>query len=119
MSFAVDDLRFVYDAPPSWRSGGKQLLHGSEYTTMENNNNFANNPRKLEWDIDTKRPILCDLQTRFIVEGEFQYKAADAAAWAPCPLGESANCMVAPNWWGRCFTFCNHSKICVCVKTAT
>ena len=101
----VDDLRFVYNAEPSWRSGSKQILHGTEYTTMENNNNFTTNPNKLEWDIDTKRPVLCDLQTRFAVEGEFQCKAAAENNWVACEPAESADVMVVPNWWGRCFIF--------------
>lgn len=97
-SVHVDDLRFVYDSPPTWRTGQKQILHGTEFTTMENNNNFTNNPRKLEWDIDTKRPIICDLQTRFEVTGEFQVKAVNGA-WAPLAAGASADVMVVPNWW--------------------
>ena len=94
----VDDLRFVYDGLPSWRTGQKQMLHGTEYTTMENNNSFATNPRKLEWDIDTKRPILCDLQTRFVVEGEFQSKIPDGE-WVPCAATAVSDVLVAPNWW--------------------
>ena len=68
----VDDARFSYEAPPPWRTGGKQILHCSEYTVMENNNQFVTPPQKLDFEINTKRPVLCDLNTRFRVTGEFQ-----------------------------------------------
>ena len=99
----MDDPRFSYDAPPPWRAGGKQILHGSEYTTMEHNNQFVTPPQKLDFELDTKRPVLCDLNTRFKVSGEFQVgkkaQGSEVVTWERCAAAESANVILAPCWW--------------------
>ena len=98
----IDDARFAYDGPTNWRSGGKQILHGSEYTTVEHNNQYTADapPTKLEFEIDTEKPILCDLNTRFRIQGEFQVQAAAAnSPWVRCTPGEYAEVMVVPCWW--------------------
>ena len=98
----IDDARFAYDGPVNWKLGGKQILHGSEYTTMENNNQFApdGQPTKLEFEIDTEKPILCDLNTRFRVQGEFQVQAAAVGSpWVRCAPDEYKKVIVAPCWW--------------------
>ena len=99
-SFAVDDARFLYNAPPSWRSGGKQILHGTEYTKMDHNNQFTIQPQKLEFEIDTKRPVLFDGNSRFKVVGEFQYlEDEEGSVWARCPIAEAANVILSPCWF--------------------
>ena len=99
----MDDPRFSYEAPPPWRAGGKQILHGTEFTTMEHNNQFGTPPQKLDFELDTKRPVLCDLNTRFKVSGEFQVgkKAAgsDVVTWERCAVTDSADVILAPCWW--------------------
>ena len=80
----MDDPRFSYEPPPPWRAGGKQILHGTEFTTMEHNNQFGTPPQKLDFELDTKRPVLCDLNTRFKVSGEFQVgKKQREVTWSP------------------------------------
>ena len=78
-------------------------MHGSEYTTMEHNNQFVTPPQKLDFELDTKRPVLCDLNTRFKVSGEFQVgkkaQGSEVVTWERCPAAESANVILAPCWW--------------------
>ena len=99
----LDDARFSYEAPPPWRTGGKQILHGSEYTVMENNNQFVTPPQKLDFEINTKRPVLCDLNTRFRVTGEFQVgkkaEGSEVVTWTRCALADADNVILAPCWW--------------------
>ena len=98
----IEYARFAYDGPVNWKLGGKQILHGSEYTTMENNNQFNpdSQPTKLEFEINTEKPILCDLNTRFRVQGEFQKKAvAEGSVWTRCVPADYSKVMVAPCWW--------------------
>ena len=95
-----DDLRFVYDGTPPWRSGGKQYLNGTDFTTMEPQHNMSDKPLTLKWKLKNHHPLLFDWNTRFVVEGEFQTRNTEADAWKSCGPMEEDNVMVVPNWWG-------------------
>ena len=100
----MDDPRFDFSPIPSWRKHGKQAVYGSEYPKMENYNNFGLElPYELQFPIDCKMPTLFDSMSRFKVQGIFEYKTTATAAWAPCPVAESANVMVCPNWFELLF----------------
>ena len=96
------DLRFNFDAVPAWRNGTKQILHGSEYTTVENANIFTDGvpPQQIEFDLEVKRPIIFDLMSRLIVCGTFEVKlAAENSQWTTCTEAEYSDVIVCPNWW--------------------
>ena len=96
----ADDLRFVYDGTPPWRSGGKQFLQGTDFTTMEPKHSMSDKPLTLKWNLKNQHPLLFDWNTRFVVEGEFQTRDTEADAWNSCSPADSAEVMVVPNWWG-------------------
>ena len=98
----MSDARFEYDPLPNWRGGTKQILNGSEYIVLENNNQFTegNSPHQVDLDIEVKRPVIFDTMSRFVVEGNFECKAAEAnSLWTKCLEAEYANVALMPNWW--------------------
>ena len=95
------DLRFVYDnLPTPWRTGGKQFVQGTDFMTMEANHKMDVRPLVLRWDLKNNHPLLFDWNTRFAVEGEFQTRDTEEGDWRSCTPADSADVMVAPNWWG-------------------
>jgi hypothetical protein len=69
---------------------------------VENANIFTDGvpPHQIEFELETKRPILCDLMSRLIVCGTFETKLADDdAAWTLCTEAEWGDVIVCPNWW--------------------
>ena len=64
----MDDARFDYGPVPAWRRGGKQTVHSTYVTEVEDNNVFEPHPTQLEWTFDTKNPVIFDSLTRFHVD---------------------------------------------------
>ena len=95
-----EDLRFAFDGPPPWRSGGKQYLQGTDFITMHPKHSMTDRPLRLKWQLKSQNPLLFDWNTRFSVEGEFQTRDTEADAWHSCTPAESADVMVLPNWFG-------------------
>ena len=92
------DKRFRYDAHSESRGGLKQSVYGSEFTVIEPVNVLEAQPRQVDFDITTKRPILCEHNTKFIIDGLFEEKAEDGE-WTPMTAAASANIMVVPNFF--------------------
>jgi hypothetical protein len=126
----MDDARFDFGAVPNWRKAGKQTVHSTYVTELEDSNVFDPQPSQLEWVIDTKNPVVFDSLTKFHVEtGVFvSTKAADTparagvaaavgvaavpavpavpGAWSDyevCPANEWLNFRLAPNWFEKFF----------------
>lgn len=126
----MDDARFDFRETPSWRKGGKQTVHSTFLTELEDSNVLEPLPRQLEWVLDTQNPILFDGLTRFHVEVAIQVstKAADTPArvgvaaregvpevlavaaiagewgdYEDCAGTEWTNFRLAPNWWEKGF----------------
>ncbi len=96
------DARFQYDPLPNWRGGTKQILNGSEYIVLENNNQFTDgtSPHQIDLDIEVKRPVIFDIMSRFVVEGNFECKTAEAnAPWTKCLEAEYSEVALIPNWF--------------------
>ena len=124
----MDDSRFDYREPPSWRKGGKQAVHSTFVTELEDNNVLDPLSGQLEWVLDTKNPILFDSLTKFHVEvsilvstkaddvpavlavaGGVGVPAVEARAAVPgewseytdCEAGEYKNFRLAPCWFDK------------------
>ena len=95
-----EDLRFDFGGAQLWRSGGKQVLHGTDFIKMESNHHMYDRPLRLKWQLKSQYPLIFDWNSRFCVEGEFQTRETEADAWQSCTPNESAKVMVEPNWWG-------------------
>jgi hypothetical protein len=124
----MDDSRFDYRETPSWRKGGKQAVHSTFVTELEDNNVLDPFSGQLEWILDTKNPILFDSLTKFHVEvsilvstkaddepavlavaGGVGVPAVEARAAVPgewseytdCEAGEYKNFRLAPCWFDK------------------
>lgn len=98
----MSDARFDYTAPPNWRICTKQIVKGTDYITLENNNQFPadDTPRHLDFTMDVKRPVVFDMMSRFCVEGSFEVRGADDnAVWEKCEAAEYSDVIVGMNWW--------------------
>ncbi len=87
------DSRFVFEDPPSWRTGTRQLLQGSEYEVIKPTKPVEKQPKQVEFELMSNNPILFGNASRFRIQGLFERKAAPAAAAAP---GQAAK--AAPEW---------------------
>ena len=126
----MDDARFDFGTVPNWRKAGKQTVHSTFVTELEDNNTLEPLPAQLEWAIDTKNPVLFDSLTRFSVSLAIlvSTKAADRAAvagvaaregvaavapipaapgewgdYTDCTAAEWRNFRLAPNWFEKAF----------------
>ena len=105
------DSRFVFEDPPSWRTGTRQLLQGSEYEVIKPTKPVEEQPKQVEFELMSNNPILFGNASRFRIQGLFERKAAPAAApaagqaaaaapeWEPVPVEDAADIILAPNWF--------------------
>lgn len=126
----MNDARFDFGPVPNWRKGGKQTVHSTFLTELEDSNVLEPLASQLEWIIDTKNPIIFDPLTRFQVELAIKVstKAPDTPArpgaaarenvpavaavpaavgewgdYTDCPVAEYANFILAPNYFEKGF----------------
>ena len=121
----MNDPRFDYGDVPSWRKEGKQSVFSTYITELQDFNVLDPLPGHLEWDIETKNPVIFDGLTRFDVTVAVQVStkgndipavaAAGAAAAVPlvpgvwgdytdCREAEYADFILAPVWFEKIFT---------------
>jgi hypothetical protein len=104
------DSRFVFEDPPGWRGGTRQLLQGSEYEVVKPTKPVEEQPKQVEFEMMSNNPILFGNGSRFQIQGTFERKAAPAAAvagqaaaaapeWEAVPVEDRANIILAPNWF--------------------
>ena len=99
----MDDKRFDFSGIVPWRKSGKQVVYGSEYTKMDDNNSFDGILSQLEFPLQTKKPALFDAMSRFRVKGMFEHQVAGAGAWLPTPFAEAVKVAVYPLWFEKLF----------------
>ena len=101
----------MFEDPPNWRAGTRQLLQGSEYEVVKPTKPVEEQPEQVEFELMSNNPILFGNASRFRIQGLFERKAAPAAApaaggvaaappeWEPVPVEDAANVILAPNWF--------------------
>ena len=94
------DSRFVYPAPPKWKSGQNQKLQGTELLTILP---FAKSPTLYQFELsDMNSFLLFGPSTGFRVKCALQSKASAAAAdntYAAIPEADYAKVQLMPNWF--------------------
>jgi len=99
------DRRFEFPGlANAWRSGKKQVLHGTEMAVFDSvpalDSDLHNNPRQLQFLLDSKKPLLFDFMSRFEVQGRFECKGAGADDdWEPALPTDYVRVLVHPNWF--------------------
>ena len=100
----------MFEDPPNWRAGTRQLLQGSEYEVVKPTKPVEEQPKQVEFELMSNNPILFGNASRFRIQGLFERKAAPAAAvegqaaaaapeWEPVPVEDAADIILAPNWF--------------------
>ena len=104
------DSRFIFEEPPTWRAGARQLLQGSEYEVLKPTKPVEEQPKQVEFELMSNNPILFGNASRFRIQGLFERKAAVVAPgagevaaaapeWEPVPVEDRADVILAPNWF--------------------
>ena len=104
------DSRFIFEEPPTWRAGARQLLQGSEYEVLKPTKPVEEQPKQVEFELMSNNPILFGNASRFRIQGLFERKAAAvvpgagevaaaAPEWEPVPVEDRADVILAPNWF--------------------
>ena len=104
------DSRFIFEDPPNWRGGTRQLLQGSEYDLVKPTKPVEEQPKQVEFELMTNNPILFGNGSRFQIQGTFERKAAPtvpaagqaapaAPEWEAVPVDDRAKVILAPNWF--------------------
>ena len=94
------DSRFVYPAPPKWKSGQNQKLQGTELLTILPS---TKSPTLYQFELtDMNSVLLFGPSTGFRVKCALQSKASETAAdatYAAIPLADYAKVQLMPNWF--------------------
>lgn len=95
----MTDSRFIYEEPVSWKNGQRQTVFGSGIDIVKPTKPVEEKPRQVEFELDSNHPLLFGVNTRFRIQGKFERRAAAADAWESVPVGDSADVILAPNWF--------------------
>jgi hypothetical protein len=95
------DEQFEYDPVDwNWKTNKHQKVLGKELVVIQPNKKVELVPSGiLEFDVKTEDVVSFTPNTRFHIEGQFEYKELPAdTQWIPCTAAEYAKVIVQPNW---------------------
>jgi hypothetical protein len=81
-----------------WKNNKHQKILGKELVIIQPTKPIEEEPNMIEFEIKTEDVVSFTSNTRFHIEGIFQYSTGADMDWTPCPVAQSTKVVVQPNW---------------------
>ena len=95
----MQDSRFVYEVPISWRNGCDQTVFNYVNSIIGPTRPLEEKPQQIDFELKSINPLVFGNCTQFKVQGRFERRVNPTDNWEAVPVTDASDIILAPNWF--------------------